>query len=564
MQLYTKILIGMLVGAVFGAFLGPNSPVLPLDGVRAPAASLVLESADPDAAPIPASSGESVFRLTGETEVGDETWLELTWTVEPNDLLRLGDAAGDVRSGDEITGWMVDDGMTVHRFSRTGQALVNSTSWVGDIFLRMIKMVVVPLVFLSLLVGVASLGDPRKLGRIGVRTVGFFFLTTSFALVIGMTLANVAKPGNVLNEDDRARMLASYQDAAGDRVASAAEAPTLVDQLVSIVPTNPIASLAGGEMLQVIFFALMLGFALTLMDEDKSKPVVEMADRLNDAVIMIVLLAMEIAPFGVAALLFETVGSTGLSVLIALLYYAGVVVVGLLLHVILVYSTVLRVGAKVPIKDFVMAMRPALLLAFSTSSSSATLPVSKQCAEDYLNVSPPVTSFVLPLGATINMDGTALYQGVAALFIAQIYNMDLSMADQATVVLTATLASVGAAGVPGAGMVTLAMVLASVGVPTTGVALILGVDRLLDMFRTTTNVFGDATATLLMARLEGDPIEYRSADVDRADPKHGFEGRDMKPHAVPVDHTGLGDTPPPKATPPAPLDDTPPNDEKPS
>jgi Na+/H+-dicarboxylate symporter len=251
---------------------------------------------------------------------------------------------------------------------------------------------------------------------------------------------------------------------------------------------------------------------------------------------MVVLMAMKLAPYGVAALLFEVVGTTGLSVLLALGVYAGVVVAALLLHVFITYGMVIKYGAKLKIFEFLKAIRPALLVAFSTSSSSATLPITKQCCEDNLNVSQPVTSFVLPLGATINMDGTALYQGVAALFIAQIYHMDLSMADQATIVLTATLASVGAAGVPGAGMVTLAMVLAAIGVPTEGVALILGVDRLLDMFRTTTNVVGDAAAAAFMGRLEGDQLRVRTPAEDAADPNRGMEGRRLEAHAVDIDH----------------------------
>jgi Na+/H+-dicarboxylate symporter len=227
----------------------------------------------------------------------------------------------------------------------------------------------------------------------------------------------------------------------------------------------------------------------------------------------------------VGALLFKVVGNTGVSVLIALGVYGLVVLAGLLTHLMLTYGLTVRLAARLPFFAFIGAIKEAMLVAFSTSSSSATLPVTKGCCEDNLNCSPETTSFVLPLGATVNMDGTALYQGVAAIFIAQVYGMDLDISQQATIVLSATLASVGAAGVPGAGMITLAMVLTAIGVPTEGLALILGVDRLLDMFRTATNVVGDSTATVLMARLEGEQLRIMSDEEDAADPSRGFEGR---------------------------------------
>ena len=292
--------------------------------------------------------------------------------------------------------------------------------------------------------------------------------TTVVALVIGVGLANIVQPGKLLAPEDRAKLLSSYGGSVGGLEEDAAKAPSLSDQLLGIVPGNPFNSLAEGEMLQIIFFALMLGIALTLMKPERSKLIVDVFDRLNDAMVMLVHVAMGLAPYGVAALLFKVVGSTGLSVLAALAVYGLVVVVGLLLHVFLMYGSVIKFGARLPVFQFLGAIKEALLVAFSTSSSSATLPVTKEACEDNVNISPKITSFVLPLGATVNMDGTALYQGVAAIFIAQIYGLDLSIGDQATIVLSATLASVGAAGVPGAGMITLAMVLTAVGVPTEG------------------------------------------------------------------------------------------------
>ena len=461
MPLHTKILIGMLVGIVFGLLVGPNSLLLPTEG---PFSGQVL-----------------------------------------------------------------------------GQRLVDWTDWIGQLFLRLIKMVVVPLVFFSLVVGVASLGDFRKLGRIGGRTVGYFMGTTVAALVIGLSLANIIGPGKLIGEADREHLLASYQASATEKIDSAAKAPTMTEQLVGLVPTNPITALAEGDMLQIIVFALLFGVGLTFLPGDRSKPVVDLFDRLNDVMVILVHIAMAIAPYGVAALLFKVVGTTGFSVLLALGVYTLVVVLGLLIHLFAVYGSVVRFAVGLSFWRFLGALREPLLLAFSTSSSSATLPVTKEACEQNVRVSPQMTSFVLPLGATVNMDGTALYQGVAAVFIAQIYGMELTLGAQAQVVLSATLASIGAAGVPGAGMITLVLVLTAIGVPAEGVALILGVDRLLDMFRTAVNVTGDSTATALMATLEGEQLKILSDAEDMADPAHGFEGR-LEGGAHPVQpDPGLGD-----------------------
>lgn len=532
MQLYTKILIGMFAGVVLGFLLGPNSSFLTQNGLDLRNGVTVHQS--PGGAQMPeAGPAKSGLVIEDATEPGQ--WMKVEFSLTPSDLLRLkskGVSTKNLKPGASLYGY-VKAGPEIKRFAPFGRQLINWTEWIGLLFLAMIKMVVVPLVFFSLVVGVASLGDFKALGRLGGRTIGYFMCTTVVALIIGVGLANIIQPGKLLSEADRANLLSSYSGSVGKTVANAAEAPTLVDQLVSIVPTNPIGALASGNMLQVIFFALMLGIALTMMKVDRSKIVVDVFDSLNEAMVMLVHIAMILAPVGVAALLFKVIGSTGLSVLIALAVYGLVVVLGLAMHLFLVYGAVIRFGAKLPLFPFLSAIKEALLVAFSTSSSSATLPVTMEACEDNVNVSNKITSFVLPLGATVNMDGTALYQGVAAIFIAQIYGMDLSFGDQVTIVVSATLASVGAAGVPGAGMITLAMVLTSIGVPTEGLALILGVDRLLDMFRTMTNVVGDSAATVLMARLEGEDIRLMSDAEDSANPKKGFEGRlDQAPHAV--------------------------------
>jgi Na+/H+-dicarboxylate symporter len=550
MALYTKILIGMTVGVVLGLLVGPNSSLLPHTGVMLTSKAMIVTEQG-GGVQAPWSSG---IRMGSIVEEGTDGWVRIEWSLKPADLLKMrgpkpasipDSEPGDVlppEAGSTMTGWLKIAPGIANRYAPIGQGIIDWTEWIGLLFLAMIKMVVVPLVFFSLVVGVASLGDFRKLGRLGGRTIGFFLATTVAALTIGVTLANVFQPGRVLSPEDKLRMLASYSDGAGDKITSAANAPSFVDQIISIVPTNPINALASGNMLQVIFFALLLGIALSFLKNNRAQLVIDVFDRLNDAMVMLVHIAMLMAPFGVGALLFKVVGSTGVSVLLALGYYAGVVLLGLFLHVVLTYGLVVKFGAKLPFLKFLGAIKEALLVAFSTSSSSATLPVTMECCEDELNVSSEVTSFVLPLGATVNMDGTALYQGVAAIFIAQIYLPEsgpgaLTLMDQVTIVGSATLASIGAAGVPGAGMITLALVLTAIGIPVEGIALILGVDRILDMFRTATNVAGDSAATAFMARLEGESLRIMSDDEDSNNPNVGFEGRlEGGPHAVSSDH----------------------------
>ena len=534
MQLYTKILIGMAAGVVLGFFLGPNSLFLDQTGVLLSGGAKVVSAVGSTDA-VPEGVDVSRAKVLDEQVKGDTTWLQIEWKLTGRDVVKLQQAGVDAAAGDVHTGWVAADPVVARRYAPLGQTLVDYTEWLGRLFLALIKMVVVPLVFFSLVVGIASLGDFRKLGRMGGVTLGFFTFTTVVALTIGLIITNILAPGELLSETDRLILLGSFT--ADKVVTSAAAAPSLMDQLVGIVPTNPFNSLAAGDMLQIIFFATMLGIAFTLMPATQSKRAVDICVSMNEAMVVLVHVAMKLAPVGVAALLFEVVGSTGLSVLVALAAYGGVVLLGLFLHICLAYVPAVMFLARLRFMGFIGAIRGALVVAFSTSSSSATLPVTMEACESNLKVSNEVASFVLPIGATVNMDGTALYQGVAALFIAQIYGIDLTLGDQATIVASATMASIGAAGVPGAGMLTLAMVLATVGVPVQGVALVIGVDRILDMFRTTTNVIGDSTATVIVARMQGDQIRVVSPAEDAADPKHGVEGRlhGVEPHPVPVD-----------------------------
>jgi Na+/H+-dicarboxylate symporter len=375
---------------------------------------------------------------------------------------------------------------------------------VGILFIRLIRMIVVPLVFSSLFVGTASLGDIRKLGRIGLKTMGYYLCTTALAITIGLLLANAVGPGRNIDAATKEGLMSSYGTAAGEKIEIALEKPGVIDTLIEIVPLNPIGSLAEGNLLQIIFFAMIFGISATLVPGDKAKPLIVFFEAVTEAMIRIVYIVMKLAPLGVLALIAAVIGQFGSDILISLLSYSLVVAAGLFIHMIFVYSSAVRIFSGMKVRDFFRGIRPAQLIAFSTSSSSATLPVTMECAEDNLGVSDEVTSFVLPLGATINMDGTALYQGVAAVFIAQVYGIDLSFSDQVTIVLMATLASIGTAGVPGVGLITLAMVLEQIGIPLEGIALILGVDRILDMLRSAVNVTGDASAAVIVAATEGE------------------------------------------------------------
>jgi len=360
----------------------------------------------------------------------------------------------------------------------------------GDLFLRLIKFIMVPLVLASLVVGVASIGDLRSLGRIGGKTVAYYLVTTAIAVTIGLVLGNIFAPGAGL-------------DLAGTTEKVAAnETPGIIATLLAIVPTNPFAALVEGNMLQTIFFAIFLGLAITMLGE-KAKTVHHFFEELAEIMYKITGIVMRFAPYGIFGLMAPTVGQYGLSVILPLLKIILVVAGGCILHAALFYSLSVRLFAKMSPLTFFKGIAPASLVAFSTSSSSGTLPVTIKCTEENLGVPTKVSSFVLPLGATVNMDGTALYLGVCALFVAQFFGVDLTLAQQATIVLTATLASIGTAGVPGAGLIMMTMVLASVGLPLEGIALIAGVDRILDMFRTSVNVTGDASAAVVVAASEG-------------------------------------------------------------
>ena len=384
-----------------------------------------------------------------------------------------------------------------------------TTAWVapfGKIFLNLLKLIAVPLVLSSLITGVASLSDTKKLSRIGGKTITIYIATTAVAVTIGLVSVNILQPGDTVPEDMKLKLQETYEMAASGRMEAANEAKnrSILQPLVDMVPDNVFRSASNNRnMLQVVFVAIIVGIALIQIPKNKGKPVLDFFEGINELVIKLVDNIMLFAPIGVFALIADTITSVAgnnlnniLELLSALGYYMLAVIIGLILQMIITYTTVLKIFSKMDLKTFYKGIAPAQLLAFSTSSSGATLPVTMERCEDELEVSEEVSAFVLPLGATINMDGTALYQAVAAVFIAQTLGMDLALGAQLTIVFTAVLASIGTAAVPGAGIIMLIIILEAVGVPSAGIALILGVDRILDMMRTVTNVTGDASVAV--------------------------------------------------------------------
>ena len=395
------------------------------------------------------------------------------------------------------------------------QDLLRLIEPIGTVFIRLIMMIVIPLVVASLILGTASLGDLRKLGRLGGKTVGIYLFTTAAAVTLGLLLSNLVKPGSRIDPTTRDSIVASYADDAAGRMTMAAQRPSVSETLINMIPNNPFQAAANGDLLPLIIFSIIFGAAVSLIARERRDMVLTFFNGVNDAVMIIIDWVMKLAPYAVFALVGSVVSRFGLDLLQSLLIYALVVVGGLLLHVLIMYGSLVRFGVGMSPVVFAKRIAEVPLVAFSTSSSSATLPVTMETAQEDLGVSRETASFVLPLGATINMDGTALYQAVAVMFIAQIYGVPMGVGEQLTIVLTATLASIGAAGVPSAGIITLILVLQSVGLGAqtqAGIALILGVDRILDMIRTAVNVTGDLTVAAVVARSEGEVLEPHPVD----------------------------------------------------
>lgn len=377
----------------------------------------------------------------------------------------------------------------------------------GTIFINLLKLIAMPLIFFSLISGIGNLKDISKLSKMGAKTIGFYIFTTVVAITIGLVLVNIIDPGAGFPKADQEKFSQLYHDQVSQRQgdAEALKGHGPLQFLVDLVPPNIIGAASDNtNMLQLIFFSIFIGISIILVPEKQTKIVMEFFNGMNAVILKFIDLIMEFAPIGVfallAAIIVDMQGDVALFKALGL--YGLTVVIGLLSLIFVFYPLLVHFLTRLKISHFFKGISPAQLLAFSTSSSAATLPVTMECCEKNLKVSKEVTSFVLPIGATINMDGTSLYQAVAAVFIASAYGMDLDFGQQLTIVLTATLASIGSAAVPGAGIVMLVIVLTAIGVPTEGIALIFAVDRPLDMLRTTVNVTGDSTIASIINRFE--------------------------------------------------------------
>ena len=399
-------------------------------------------------------------------------------------------------------------GVAIGAVARAVPALAVVVEWLepaGTIFIRLITMVVVPLVIASLFVGVTSLGDIRRLGRIGGRTLAYFLITTVLAAVIGMAVALVAQVGSGLDPAVR-DSIATRFGAANAPAPTAAAVPTFLQTLVGMVPQNPIAAAAQGDLLAVIFSVIVFGAAATTLTEEKRRPLVSLGTAVNDVSLVVIQFLMRFAPAAVGILIAVTVVRSGLDLLWSLAGYATVVIVGLALHVALVLLPILHFGARVGVRAFLQAAGHVLLLAFSTASSSVTLPVSLAAARERLGVPPAVASFVLPTGTTLNKNGAAVYKAATAVFLAHLYGVHLDAGQLVTIVLTTIVASSAGAGVPGSSLVTTLIVLNAIGLgpnAAAGIALIAGIDRPLDMCRTAVNTFSNLVGTLVVAQGEG-------------------------------------------------------------
>ena len=373
-------------------------------------------------------------------------------------------------------------------YESLSSSIVNIFDFGGSVFLKVLKMLVVPIVFFSLVSGVANLNNIASLGRIRIKTLSLYIFTTILAITISLSVGNILDPGS------------SVSVVSEEKILNISSPPSIGSVFLNIIPENPFKSLVEGDMLQIIFFAILFGGCMASIKQNKV--LLDIVFKLNDLVLKMLEVLMKIAPLGIFCLIAKTFSSQGIDSILELLkYFIGVVIV-LFIHLFIVYLPLVKLIAKVNLINFFSGLKQALLFAFSTSSSSATIPITLNNLEKSFNVKKKVSSFTVPLGATINMDGTAIMQGMATIFISNFYGIELVFTDFLTIILTAALASIGTAGVPGVGMIMLGMVLNQVGLPLEGIAIVMGVDRLLDMLRTSLNVAGDATVTLLINKLE--------------------------------------------------------------
>lgn len=487
-KLHNKILLGLILGALFGIIFSINPNKLEIN-----------------------SGGKS------ETL---ENWIEFNFYSYDSLLKSFGssDQMGIIKFTKSSVPVYQDKRLTAKVRLEDGNIIIyeniNYVSKVktigvmlrplGDIFIRLLNMIAVPLVLASLIVGAASLSDLKHIAKIGGKTISFYMGTTVVAVSTGLILSDIIRPGTFMQAETKERLLSTFQEEIASTIDKKISLD-VVDFIVNIVPKNPFSAIANGEFLSIVFFAVIFGVFLTQISESKSKPIINFFGGISSTLILLVEKIMNIAPYAVFTLIAATVAEFGYNILQTLILYMVTVLIGLSFLLIVEYPILLKIFTKkIRILDFFRPLKQVMAVGFSTSSSAATLPVTMEVCEKKLGVSNKITSFVLPLGATINMDGTALYQAVAAMFIAQVYGFELNLVQQLTIVITALLASIGTAPVPGVGIIMLMIVLRSVGVPEEGIALIIGVDRLLDMCRTVPNVVCDSLVSVVIANSEGE------------------------------------------------------------
>ncbi len=498
-KLHNKILLGLLFGAIFGAWLNVSKYEL---SIRFSENGKVLS--------ITIQEWEKIELFDTKTQVVKSIFGK-------EDQLKLLNYFQAVNKTDKVNlemkvtkSWRADNGtiqssiQTFHNIK--GIEKVKSIPLyikpIGTLFIRLLTFIAIPLVLASLIVGASSLGNIRTVGKIGAKMIMFYLCLITIAITIGLTLANTIKPGEKLSTEAREKLLVEFAPNIQAKISESVEL-NVINTIVNIVPTNPIAAMANAEMLQIVFFALIVGITLTMIRKEKSEPVIRFFDGFSDMMIRMVEIIMKLAPLGVFALIAATVSEFGFDILQTLFWYALTLIIGLTIHQFIVLGSAVKLFSGMnPIKFF-RGIRDVMLIAFTSSSSAATLPVNMKACEVNLAVPKKITSFVLPLGATINMDGTSMYQAVAAVFIAQVYGVELHLSEQLVILLTALLASIGTAPVPGVGIIMLIIVLRSVNIPEEGIALILGIDRFLDMCRTVVNTSGDAAVATCIAKSEG-------------------------------------------------------------
>ncbi|MBL8005917.1 MAG: dicarboxylate/amino acid:cation symporter [Ignavibacteria bacterium] len=487
MKIHTKIIIALILGAVFGSVF----------------------SIDQNKLSIITTNGESVIQNWNSVKFlkGDSVLKTYDASSQPG-IIKYFNSVKDKKLKENIRIEVIYPSGNSEFIEHIKEISKVKTIAVylkpaGDIFIRMLTMIAVPLVLSSLIVGAASLSDLKHIAKIGGKTLGFYALTAVIAITIGLVCADIIQPGKFMPEENKQRLLETFQEDAQGKIEQGVSL-NIIDFLVSIVPKNPFKAMADGDFLQIVFFAILTGIFLSQIKTHKAKVVIDFFDGVSSAMILLVEKIMYIAPFAVFTLISATVAEFGFSILQTLLLYTVTVVLGLAILTFVEYPLLLKLFTKVNVFNFFKAQRQVIAVAFSTSSSAATLPVTMDICEKKLGVPNRIASFVLPLGTTVNMDGTALYQAVAAMFIAQVYGFDLNLSQQLTIVLTAALAAIGTAPVPGIGLIMLIIVLKSVGVPEEGIALIIGVDRILDMCRTVPNVIADSLACVVIASSEGE------------------------------------------------------------